>query len=193
MISLAGNLAIKIISGRNGNFRVGVLQTDIGNFSVKDKMLDQYEEGSYQGLFTISKICIPVPYTTGSRLVVEMRATLDNIALEGVGVIEPEQYQSLEQDPLDEEKAKGDTPVKTDQGAQGSNSHEALSNQEEEQEDQSETEKSDDEILFGLLWPLQDSFKIDPTVDRELFRQQRERLKKLGYTFKPIGQYWVKP
>jgi len=103
MISIEGRLMIKIINGRNGPFRVGSLLSDIGEFAVKDKILDQYDEGSYKGLFTISKI-FSSTYSTGSRLVVEVRAVLENISLANVDAIEPEQHESLEQDPLDEEK-----------------------------------------------------------------------------------------
>jgi len=179
MISVSGRLAIKIINGRNGAFRVGTLQTDIGEFSVKDKILDQYDEGCYQGLFDISKI-FSSTYSTGSRLVVEVRAVLENVSLANVDEVEPEALKPLEQDPLDEEKGSGNLAT------------EAEAENEAKSTDSSNTEQCDDAILFGLLWPLQESFKLDPTVDRELFRQQRDRLKSLGYQFNPIGQFWAK-
>lgn len=50
-----------------------------------------------------------------------------------------------------------------------------------------------DAKLFGLLWPLGDHIKLDASMDRNLFRAQRDRLKELGYSFKPIGQLWTKP
>ncbi len=50
-----------------------------------------------------------------------------------------------------------------------------------------------DAKLFGLLWPLGDHIKLDASIDRNLFRAQRDRLKELGYSFKPIGQLWTKP
>jgi len=43
MIQLPGQLAIRTISGRNGDFNVGRLATSIGEFVVKDSMLDQYK------------------------------------------------------------------------------------------------------------------------------------------------------
>jgi hypothetical protein len=187
MISVSGCLAIKIINGRHGAFRVGNLQTEIGEFAVKDKILDQYDEGSYEGLFDISKI-FSSTYSTGSRLVVEVRAVLENIALANAGTIEPDQFDPLEQDPLDEEQddADDDVPAETEVTAE---SDERLQRDDEQQ---NESEKSEDEKLFGLLWPLQDSFKLDPTVDRVVFRLQRERLKAIGYRFVAVGQYWVK-
>ena len=53
-------------------------------------------------------------------------------------------------------------------------------------------ETETDAELFGLLWPLASPLKLDPTVDRNVFRKQRDRLKALGYTFEPIGQQWLK-
>ena len=193
MISIEGRLNIKIITGIHGPFRVGSLQTEIGEFSVKDKILDQYDEGSYQGLFTIRKI-FSSTYSTGSRLVVEVRAALENISLANVDEIEPVQHESLEQDPLDEEKEADSKATKTENSIEPTDSTELIESTDSEDEDQSDLtdEELADKKLFGLLWPLQDSFKLDPTVNRVTFREQRERLKSLNYKFNPIGQYWTK-
>ena len=187
MITVNGRLAIKIINGRNGAFRVGTLQTEIGEFSVKDKILDQYDEGSYQGMFDVSKI-FSSTYSTGSRLVVEVRAVLENISLVNVDEVEPEQLEALEQDPLDEEKDTGKVSTEIENMPESTES----SNSEQKSQKDDEAEECDDAVLFGLLWPLQETFKLDPTVDRELFRRQRDRLKSLGYRFNPIGQFWAK-
>ena len=187
MISLTGDLVVKIINGRHGAFRVGNLQTEIGEFAVKDKILDQYDEGSYRGLFDVSKI-FSSSYSTGSRLVVEVRAVLENIALANIDVVEPGQLESLEQDPLDEEKMPKSVSAEMENTSESTE----LTSIEGNSQNDSESGENKDAILFGLLWPLQESFKLDPTVNRELFRQQRDRLKSLGYQFKPIGQYWSK-
>ena len=42
MITIPGQLAIKTIHGRNGDFNVGRLATSIGEFVVKNAELDQY-------------------------------------------------------------------------------------------------------------------------------------------------------
>ncbi len=193
MISIEGRLMIKIINGRNGPFRVGSLLSDIGEFAVKDKILDQYDEGSYRGLFTISKI-FSSTYSTGSRLVVEVRAVLENISLANVDAIEPEQHESLEQDPLDEEKDENLEVTKPDHSIEATDSDGLIEPIDSEDEDQNDLtpEELSDKKLFGLLWPLQESFKLDPTVSRVTFREQRERLKSLNYKFNPIGQYWTK-
>jgi hypothetical protein len=175
MIKVSGVMHIKVITGRNGDFRVGRLVTDIGEFAVKDAELDQYEEGRYEGEFGISQIS-PSYYSTGGRLVVEVRARLGMIDLASVDDPEPAS-SSLEQDPLDEQPAT----VAPQEVAAAT------------KDDGIETlETGNDAELFGLLWPLASPLKLDPTVDRNDFRRQRDRLKALGYTFEPIGQQWIK-
>ena len=44
--------------------------------------------------------------------------------------------------------------------------------------------------LFGHLWPLGDSVKLDPTIARGQFRAQVSRLKQLGYQFDAASQTW---
>lgn len=50
--------------------------------------------------------------------------------------------------------------------------------------------EADDAALFGALWPLGETVKLDATVDRRVLRQQRDRLDKLGYAFAPLSQDW---
>ena len=59
MITIPGQLAIKTIHGRNGDFSVGRLATSIGEFVVKNAELDQYREGKYDGDFVIVEIRPP--------------------------------------------------------------------------------------------------------------------------------------
>lgn len=47
MLKLTGHLTIRTIDGRNGPFNVGRLLTEIGEFAVKEALLDQYEPGRY--------------------------------------------------------------------------------------------------------------------------------------------------
>ncbi len=199
MITINGVLTIRKVSGRHGDFRVGRLLTDIGEFSVKDAVLDQYDEGRYEGSFIIERI-YPSHYSAGGRLIVEVRAELFSIALSDIGSLESAEV-SLEQDPLEEEatsprrapktrppKLVPDEPALTPVVPEYQESNESAGL---ETGLESSTQ-SPDERLFGVLWPLQASIKLDPTVDRNVFRQQRDRLKELGYCFKPIGQIWVK-
>jgi len=47
MINLPGNLYIRSVHGRDGDYSVGRLVTDIGEFVLRDALLGQYEEGHY--------------------------------------------------------------------------------------------------------------------------------------------------
>ena len=59
-----------------------------------------------------------------------------------------------------------------------------------EQLSEVEASAKGDDALFGTLWPLGTQVRLDPTVDRKRFREQRNRLKALGYTFDAIEQIW---
>src|SRR3546814_2579801 len=67
MITIPGQLAIKTIHGRNGDFNVGRLATSIGEFVVKNAELDQYREGKYDGDFVIVEIR-PSTYNANGRM-----------------------------------------------------------------------------------------------------------------------------
>ncbi|WP_404360382.1 DUF3275 family protein [Methylotuvimicrobium sp. KM1] len=187
MISLPAILTIKIINGRNGEFRVGSLHTEIGDFAVKDPVLDQYDEGCYEGVFGISRV-FSSSYTTTSRIVIETRAVLESIALANVNQLSAEDSEPIEQDPIDEDKPRQENhltePAQTPESS-------LPEGQDVELDQGDEADADPDAKLFGLLWPLQDSVKLDPTVDRGQFRRQRDRLKELGYQFKPVGQVWL--
>ena len=191
MIKLSGVLTIRNIVGRNGPFSVGRLATEVGDFAVKDTMLDQYDEGKYEGEFGISRI-YPTSYVAGGRMVVEIRATLETMALAGIETLPGESEPAFnEPDPLEEPK-----PFKTDEkpiDAASSKDEQSVSPESPDGIDGESEAETADETLFGTLWPLESSVKLDTTVDRALFRQQRERLKALGYRFKPVGQVWENP
>jgi len=107
MINIPGQLAIRTISGRNGDFNVGRLSTSIGEFVIKDAILDQYSEGKYRGDFLITEIR-PSYYSTSGRLVVEIRAKLESMSLDDVDTLTAEDAATLsasEQDPIDEESS----------------------------------------------------------------------------------------
>lgn len=186
MISLSGTMTIKVINGRNGEFRVGSLHTDIGDFAVKDPVLDQYDEGNYEGVFGISRV-YSSSYNTPNRIVIETRAVLESIALANINELPQEESEPIEQDPIDEDKSRQE--IKPPEPVQA---RESSPNWPGEDAGLGEDDADPDAALFGLLWPLRDSVKLDPTVDRGQFRRQRDRLKELGYHFKPMGQTWVK-
>jgi len=180
-MNINGVLTIRTIQGRNGPFNVGRLITDLGEFSVKDTLLEQYEEGRYEGNFNVTQI-FPSSYLAGGRFVVEVRATIKSLTLDGVDDLKPEDKEvAAEPDPADNqpELTKAATPAHAGQPAEVN-----IESGGEHDDD------GNDESLFDSLWPLGTQVKLDPTVDRLKFRLQRNRLKDLGYTFDPREQIW---
>lgn len=200
MITIPGQLAIKTIHGRNGDFNVGRLATSIGEFTVKNPELDQYPEGKYDGEFSIANIH-PSTYHASGRMVIEIRAALGGMTLSTIDRLtrdEAHRIAAHEVDPIDEEaqaprlppaeppaattavSAQPDPLVDTTPFGVGTPSK-AKRKADEEQSDS---------VLFGALWPLTEIIKLDATVDRRVLRQQRDRLDALGYEFKPLSQDW---
>ncbi len=111
MISVPGTINIAERHGRFGTFNVGTLECSIGSFTVKDSSIEEFDPGIYHGDFVIEKIR-PLSYLAGSRLVVEVRATLSAILLSGDAEPLPSHYESLERDPIEEdvEHSHSDAP-----------------------------------------------------------------------------------
>ncbi len=175
-IKVRGKLTIKYRTGRNGKFPIGYLVCEIGEFTVKNQALEQYSEGTYEGEFVISRIEI-ASYTFNGSVNSYMLARLDDFSIDNYEtgkVVEPERVMP---DPADEEKptqqpADKCTPQVSDN-------------------------TDDDFNLFGeeLLEMLNRNvsvIKLDPSVDRSIFRQQTKRMRELGYWFKATTQTWHK-
>ena len=202
MITLPGQLAIKTIHGRNGDFNVGRLTTSIGEFVAKNAELDQYREGKYEGDFSIAEIR-PSMYTTGGRMVIEMRAVLGGMTLSNLDPLTKDEAHRLspqEVDPIDEEAGKPPpvtaapaapitvvTPPSPDPLVDTTPfGDEPPSNSPAATEETTQA----DAALFGAVWPLGQIVKLDSTVDRRLLRKQRDRLDALGYDFDYASQNW---
>jgi hypothetical protein len=193
MIQIEGQLTIKSMKGTRGAFCVGELTTSIGTFKVKDQVLDQYEEGTFHGSFLVSQVYL-VSYMYYGRFNVEMRAKIAEMTLEEAEVksIKPVATQSPDPDPIDEKSTVDRVPVATPEDkangasvAVGSSvSIPAV-----------EAKSVEDRELFGdeihALIVRNEPIKLDPTIDRAVFRVQRDRLKQKGYSFEPTLQQWL--
>ncbi len=198
MITVPGQLAIKTIHGRNGDFNVGRLATSIGEFVVKNAELDQYAEGKYEGDFVIAEIR-PSTYSANGRMVIEIRALLGGMTLSNIDALSRDEARRLspqEVDPIDEE-APAPAPVapKAPARAKPRNTRDPLVDttpfgSEPAAASAEASVESDDAALFGALWPLGAIVKLDATVDRRVLRLQRDRLGALGYEFAPLSQDW---
>ena len=199
MITIPGQLAIKTIHGRNGDFNVGRLATSIGEFVIKNAELDQYREGKYEGDFIITEIR-PSTYNTSGRMVIEIRAHLGGMTLSNIDPLSRDEANRLspqEVDPIDEETpspapALATTPVEAEAPATGNPLVDtAPFGVDVPPKPAVKLEAPDDDAtLFGTLWPLDDVVKLDATVNRRVLRQQRDRLGALGYEFAPLSQDW---
>jgi hypothetical protein len=199
MITIPGQLAIKTIHGRNGDFNVGRLATSIGEFVIKNAELDQYREGKYEGDFVIAEIR-PSTYNTSGRMVIEIRAHLGGMTLSNIDPLSRDEANRLspqEVDPIDEETpspapALASTPVEAEAPATGNPLVDTapFGVDVPTRPAAKPAVLDDDATLFGTLWPLNDIVKLDATVNRRVLRQQRDRLGALGYEFAPLSQDW---
>ncbi|MEF9676502.1 DUF3275 family protein [Pectobacterium aroidearum] len=204
-IIVRGQLAIRTISGRNGRFTVGRLTTHLGLFHVKDPELEQYPEGKYEGEFAIRYI-YPKAYPVGDGMRFEIRANLDGMTLSGIDKLskaEARAFATQDVDPLDEES--GTQPVPTPTATSKSKARPApVQATQDPLVDTtpfsvdapsatvaaSDNPDSDDAALFGILWPLGESVKLDATIDRRTLRLQVARLSQLSYAFDATAQQW---
>ncbi|CAG0933512.1 hypothetical protein PLCT1_02392 [Planctomycetaceae bacterium] len=198
MINLPGNLYIRSVHGRDGDYSVGRLVTDIGEFVLRDALLGQYEEGHYEGEFGIAEI-FPASYVAGGRMVIEIRATLASLVLAAI--------EDLHGGPADSVALADSGPVEPEKGEDTSQVIAPNNGQPAENDGMHDGQPAQDEIfpatgdagddgadlhLFGTLWPLGDAVRLDTSVSRAVFRQQKERMKALGYAFQASGQLWVR-
>ncbi|MCG8277427.1 DUF3275 family protein [Stenotrophomonas sp. NLF4-10] len=207
-IVLRGQLTLRTIRGRNGPFTVGRLVTPNAVFAVKDPELEQYPEGKYDGEFLIRYI-FPKSYPVGDGMRFEIRASLDGMTLYGIDKLSRDEARSFtvpDVDPLDEElevqpaatpakPAKASKPAKpapvqasadplidtTPFGVDAAPPATAAA---------AGSTEEDDAALFGILWPLGESVKLDSTIDRRTLRTQIVRLGKLGYEVDFKTQEW---
>ncbi len=198
MEKFIGTLIVEQIRGRHGPFCVGLLQTSIGQFKVKDKELDQFEPGNYRGQFLVEEIFTKaVPWRGGT-----FTELLAKIA-DGGFLIDDEQQTGdddapgaqgiqAEPDPVDDDAQQ--TPV-IPESKPTQTVPAAL--HPKEQAAMGATPTTDDDLkLFGielhaLFIQRAQQISLDPTVDRVQFRSQRERLKAVGYQFDAKSQQWV--
>jgi hypothetical protein len=171
-----GTLEVETIHGRRGQFNVGKLATDVGVFKIKDIALDQYNPGSYSGSFMIEKIsAVSTPWRGGFFTEIVAKVAKDGFLINQEAVGQEQEVQT-EPDPLDTEKPF--VLVQTTQSIQ------AVENNAEDPDQQ----------LFGLEiyqdFIQRKDIALDPTVDRGLFRLQRDRLKHAGYRFDSQTQLW---
>lgn len=193
-VIVTGKLVVRTINGRNGAFNVGLLETSIGSFSVKDRELEQYSAGTYEGQFVIGKVFMH-SWSYGANSGSEIRVRLDAMNIASNNALTPDDERKLlppVNDPLEEEipaipEMKQPTPAK----AENSPKKTSVKRQQFTVPTPAEQEAGD-QTLFGTLWPLSNIVKLDATASRQVLRQQKARLSQLGYDFIAQEQHFVK-
>lgn len=182
-IKIAGKLTVKVIHGSKGDFAVGALSTSIGEFKVKDAILDQYSEGEYRGQFILTQV-YQSSYVWKGRVISDLCAHVSDIFLE-----------TAEEKAIPTEvQAEMDPALENDQAVRGRSDEDVPA----PAAPAGEVNTSDDPDvqLFGELHALvigRQPVKLDPTCDRVKFRVQRDRLKSLGFKFASATQTWMPP
>lgn len=209
-IRLPGTLVVKTYRGEYRSFNIGELSTPLCEFKVIDKWLEQLDDGTYEGEFWIARIDLNSrPWR--SRLILEMQARVLDYRLKETD--HPSRRAPVdipEQDPLMEEakpsiasqgrttsrvrdrsgkSAIVDTPPKG-----RARSGNAAPAQEKPQKGRRAIEGLVD--LFGpelaeLVVQGDQPVKLDATVDRELFRKQRDWLRSNRFSFDLEYQHWL--
>ncbi len=208
-VIVPGQLTLRTIHGRNGKFNVGKLDCQLGKFTIKDAELEQYPEGKYQGEFVLRYIFLKsYPISDGSMRS-EMRANLDGMTLLGIDKLSRDEARSFgtqEVDPLDEEQGAqpAATPVKPVKASRPAKPAPVKASADPLVDTTpfgmdapapaaaATTSSTDDgdTALFGLLWPLGESVKLDSTIDRRTLRAQIARLSEMGYALDFKTQEW---
>jgi hypothetical protein len=189
MITLPGTLLVKTIHGRRGDFAVGTLLTEIGEFKVKDTLLDQFSEGEYRGRFALARLYLG-SYSWKGATISELRANVTDIELDEATEKPLTTEAPVVADPIDETAppAVSADSVTTSEAMPPPS---ATEEQPASPTGSATAERTTDDVDAAIA--ALTSVKLDPTVDRALFRIQRDRLKTSGYRFDASAQNWLPP
>jgi hypothetical protein len=198
-IAIPGKLTVIERNGSRGIFTVGELQTQIGAFQIKHRVLDQFPEGSYDGLFYLTRVYNQSNFAKG-RIWVSLYADLDweqlqimaqnhvaevSESLQMAGIAAEQEEETPP--PVKPAAPAASAPADTAEPARTSHAPDTVPVQEEDDLADSM------EKLEGMLSGKAAVIRLDPSMDdRNLFRQLREAVKQQGYRFHAPTQSWHK-
>lgn len=186
-ISIPGTLNVIERQGRKGAFMVAELQTEIGSFDLKHRVLEQFSEGAYEGIFIITRIFNQaVSWKNGTWT--KLCADLDWEALrimaqsDEVGTSDSLAMAQIMAEAEAEEEPKQETaPAAV-----------VPPRQVEAQADDAAVYDLD--TLTVLIMDGVPRIRLDATLeDRRLFTELRNALKSAGYRFDGKTQSWYFP
>jgi hypothetical protein len=184
-VRVHGTITIERKRGRNGEFAVGELTSDLGRFEVKDSSIEEFKPGKYTGDFIIRWI-EPDPFLWNGRVFVKVRAFIEEIVIDEVISDDvPAPAHPPVPDPIETP-----TPRQPHQAVRPSVAPPAPV-----EDELPEPADADDLQMFGAeiaeAIRLGDPVRLDKSVDRELLRKQRDRLDQMGYDFDAKTQVWT--
>jgi hypothetical protein len=211
-IRVRGTITIQRKNSARCAFNIGDLNTEIGEFEVKDSLIEEFEPGKYTGDFLIKWIA-PDSFSWRGRVFVKNRATLEEILIDEADETAPAPSSPPEPDPIESQShqaahAQASTATSAASVAPSPESSAPTPRQPRSSPregnanpgaaapaaDKPASDIAADEQLFGdeiyALLKRKELIKLDPSVDREMFRMQRDRLRTLGYAFDPKSQSW---
>jgi hypothetical protein len=174
MVMVKGRMAVNIVNGRKGEFRVANLYSEIGDFVLYYDGLDQFEPGTYEGEFGIRLTVVRVR-VFGVCKIIEPLAFVDEVKLENADESLREEIMEVFPDPVEEEIQYRDKDVP-----------------ELSAKRVSDLTQQDVKELFGSLYPLREQIKLNLTVGRQVLRAQTTYLKSIGYKYVAMEQNWIK-
>ena len=186
-ISIPGTLNVIERQGRKGAFMVAELQTEIGSFDLKHRVLEQFSECAYEGIFIITRIFNQaVSWKNGTWT--KLCADLDWEALrimaqsDEVGTSDSLAMAQIMAEAEAEEEPKQETaPAAV-----------VPPRQVEAQADDAAVYDLD--TLTVLIMDGVPRIRLDATLeDRRLFTELRNALKSAGYRFDGKTQSWYFP
>ena len=187
-LRIPGKLIVQVRNGSRGAFAVGDLHTQVGSFKVKDPFLDQFAEGEYEGEFIVTQI-FPHCYTYRGGITTEIRAKVIDyvLAMADEKPVSPEP----EPDPIDHPVNEGAGQPAQDQCPPDRTQRKKGPPKQVESKAPAPAPTSDlfDEELASMI-AAGSAIKLDPTIDRQKFRAQRDFLKAGGYRFNSSDQVW---
>lgn len=174
MVTVKGRMAVNLVNGRKGQFRVATLYSEIGDFVLHYDGLDQFDPGTYEGKFVVRDTAVRVR-VFGVGKIIEPIAFVEDMKLDNADEGLREEMPDAIPDPAEEEaqSSKSDLPDFSDKSP-------------------SELTEQDLKDLFGSLWPLGQQVELDPTVGRPVLRAQANYLKSMGYKYVAAEKTWFK-
>nr|MBC8386406.1 DUF3275 family protein [Gammaproteobacteria bacterium] len=164
MIILEGTITNKVINGKNGDFSVGNFTTEIGQFKIRNQLLDQFDEGEYRVRVSIKHLDLNSYMLKRNGITItEIEAHIDHIEVIDADIkrvesasVEPD--ASIEHETGAKIPEDSETQIKVDSDKSKVEKPNQLISPQVSGAHQSELKK-----LFGVLWPLGEVVQLDST------------------------------